>query len=176
MGWALPHQSLINEILYRFAQSLILQRYFLNWGSSWHKPRQHTTESFLWSRVSLCSPGCPETISSWPQTPSDLTAPAFWLLGLKVCNTMPGLQMHQRAQGQRTSGKSLAQTGSPESSTACTAIAGVPSPCPPRNGEMCDTGFLIGTKHIKTPMSRAPECLKGWRCKAQQPELKPVWR
>jgi hypothetical protein len=33
MGWALPYQSLIKQILYRLAYGHILQRHFLNWSS-----------------------------------------------------------------------------------------------------------------------------------------------
>jgi hypothetical protein len=32
-GWALFHQSLIKKMLYWLASSLVLWRYFLNWGS-----------------------------------------------------------------------------------------------------------------------------------------------
>jgi hypothetical protein len=31
MGWALPHQSLVEQMSYRFAYSLILWRHFLSW-------------------------------------------------------------------------------------------------------------------------------------------------
>jgi hypothetical protein len=57
-----------------------------------HGPYLEATGQFFLGfrdRVSLCSPGCPETHSrpGWPQTHSNLPASASQVLGLKACAT-----------------------------------------------------------------------------------------
>lgn len=65
--------------------------------------------------------------------------------------------MHQEAQGKELQGRTWPTLVPAESSAACTPIAETLQ----EMGEMCDIQYLTGTKHVKTPVSRAAECLKG---------------